>query len=96
MKIKTLQIEGIDAQTLISNIEELLEEKISKFSKNNNTIPSITYLTRKEVGDLFKVSLVTIHSWTNKGLLKSYRIGNKVRYKRHEIEQALVEIHKKR
>lgn len=48
------------------------------------------YLTRSEVADLFKCDLSTIHNWTKKRKLKSYGIGNRVYYKRSEIESALV------
>jgi excisionase family DNA binding protein len=48
------------------------------------------YLTRKEAADFLKCDLSTIHNWTKKRRLKSYGIGNRVYYKRSEIESALV------
>lgn len=47
------------------------------------------YLTRKEVADFLKISLVTLNDWSKKGIVQSYRIGARVRYKRSEIDQAL-------
>ncbi|MDX8339389.1 helix-turn-helix domain-containing protein [Draconibacterium sp. IB214405] len=47
------------------------------------------YLTRNEVKDLLKVDLSTIHNWTKRGKLKAYGIGNRVYYKRSEVEQAI-------
>ena len=52
------------------------------------------YLTRKEVSDLFKVDISTIHNWTVKGILKAYSIGRRVYYKRNEIELAIIELEK--
>ncbi|WP_289054474.1 helix-turn-helix domain-containing protein [Carboxylicivirga marina] len=49
----------------------------------------IDLMTRNEVKEWLKVDLSTIHNWTKKGKLKSYGIGNRVYYKRHEVEQVL-------
>lgn len=53
------------------------------------------YLTRKETAKLFKVSLVTISKWCKKGILKPYRLGKFIRFKRAELDQALIQINKK-
>jgi len=47
------------------------------------------YLTRNEVKDLLKVDLSTIHNWTKRGKLKAYGLGNRVYYKRSEVEEAI-------
>lgn len=47
------------------------------------------YLTRKQVAHLLQISLPTLHQYTKQGLLNSYRIGSKVRYKTSEIDEAL-------
>ena len=49
------------------------------------------YLTRGEVCKQLQISLPTLHNYTKEGLIKSYRMGGKVRYKAQEIEQALTE-----
>ena len=46
-------------------------------------------LTRQEVAGLFEVSLVCIHDWINKGILKSYKLGNRTYFKRSEILETL-------
>lgn len=45
------------------------------------------YLTPTEVAHLFKVDKQTVRNWTKKGLIKSYRYGHRVFYKRHELLQ---------
>jgi excisionase family DNA binding protein len=47
------------------------------------------FLTRKETTALLGISLVTLGEWTKQGIVQSYRIGTRVRYKRAEIETAL-------
>lgn len=43
------------------------------------------YLTRKEVAKLLRISLVTLHSYTKKGMIPAYRIGCRVLYKFNEV-----------
>lgn len=81
---------GIDAQTLvafISKVERMLEEK---GKVNQPDVPKReNLLTREEVADFLKISLPTLHDWTNRGILRSYTIGRKVRYKETEIINAI-------
>lgn len=51
----------------------------------------IKYLTRGEVSKYLQISLPTLHSYVKQGLIKSYRIGVKVRFKLEEVDQALTE-----
>jgi len=48
-------------------------------------------LSRKEVAVMLKISMTTLYHWTKNGLLKSYKIGNRVLYKRSEVESAVFE-----
>ena len=47
------------------------------------------YVTRKETANIFSVNVTTIDTWTDNGWLKRYEIGNRVYYKRHELDKAL-------
>ncbi len=81
----------------IDNSPEELEEKLSSLLKKE--LESIKkefqpkqpteFLTRNETRDLLKVDLSTIHNWTKRGKLKAYGIGNRVYYRRDEIEAAI-------
>lgn len=95
MKKTMIQIEDLSADLLLqklSAIESLVETIHEKFTPQFAT----QLMTRQEVADHYQVSLVTIHDWLNKGWLMSYRIGNKVQFKRHEVEGAMVEIQRRR
>ena len=54
--------------------------------------PEKELLTRREVAELYGVSLPTILDWTKTGKLIGYRIASRVRYKRSEIEKSLLQI----
>jgi hypothetical protein len=47
------------------------------------------YISRKDTAKKFGVCLNTLESRTKAGLIKSYRFGRSIRYKRTEVEAAL-------
>ena len=95
MKKTIIQVESLSADYLLQKLDSI-ESRVEKLHEKFTPQFAIQLMTRQEVADHYQVSLVTIHDWLNKGWLKSYRIGNKVRFKRHEVEEAMVEIHRKR
>jgi excisionase family DNA binding protein len=88
MEKKVIQIENIEASELLSRFDKL-EGIITSLCTQPQ--PAVTgNITRREVAQLFGISLVTVNDWTNKGILTAYKIGNKVFYKCVEVENALV------
>ncbi len=92
-KIMT-EIHGISPEELKESIltdvkKELvnLVEKLNLFNK-----PQEEFLTRKEAAKMLKISLVTITDWNKKRILNPYRLGNLIRYKKSELEEALIQI----
>lgn len=49
-------------------------------------------LTRKKTCQMLSINLSTLWVWTKKGRLKSYGCGNRVYYKRSEVEAAITEL----
>jgi excisionase family DNA binding protein len=47
------------------------------------------HLTRKETATYFNISLNCLNMWVNKGILKSYKVGQRVFFKREEILQVM-------
>lgn len=88
-KITTVQIQGISAETLFKRFDDL-QSQINNLQEKPKT--KEVYLTRLEVSKLLKVSLVTIHNWSNEAILKPHKIGNKVLYKENEVIEALQHI----
>ena len=89
------QVHNTTQDELTSTIIKAIEDKLDSFKEHFTNKPVTGWITRKDVSIILSVSLVTVDSWTNKGILKAYRIGTKKRYKREEIENALVEIKKR-
>jgi excisionase family DNA binding protein len=67
-----------------------LQKQISELKENFEPKTPTVYLTRSELAEMLKCDLSTIHNWTVKGKLKPYGMGNRVYYKRHEVEAALI------
>jgi excisionase family DNA binding protein len=88
------------SQILLTNLtpvqlKELLLEALRELNplqpqkKINSSNDDEKYLTRKEVASYLQISLPTLHEYSKKEILKSYRIGSKVRYRASEVENAL-------
>lgn len=93
MQGKITQLHNLEPNQILNPIEEL-QKSIDDLKRNFQPKEPTEYLTRKEVSDLFKVDISTIHNWTVKGILKAYSIGRRVYYKRNEIELAIIELEK--
>ena len=85
--VKT-EVQGLGAEIILNHFTTL-EALINGLKVNSINNPEVTLLSRKEVADFFNISLVTLHKWTKKGVVKSYKIGNKVRFKKSEVLEAL-------
>jgi len=95
LEIITKFMGGINENTVsyggcINGVEISYECK-PKTTKNKTSIFNEKYLTRGEVANFLKISLPTLHRYTKDGVLKSYRIVGKIRYKLEEVENALKE-----
>ncbi len=82
------QIEGVNVTDLVA----LIEEKVKQLFQENQLdkeVPKDEFLTRREVSELLGVSLVTLHKWDKKGILKPSRIGRRVRYLKSDVLNSL-------
>ena len=81
-------VSGISVQELVKKIAESLQVKNDQQETPKVKEPS-EYLTRKEVARFLKITLPTLHEWSKRGLLQSYRIGNRILYKAAEIQSSV-------
>lgn len=89
-EIINTQIQGLKAETILQRFNDL-ESQIKQMT-TPATNPESKLLTRTQTAEMLGVSIVTLWSWTKKGIVPGYRIGNQIRYKRTEIELALKKV----
>lgn len=69
-----------------------LQSTVDKLIEKKQLPDSNEFLSRQQVADLLHVSLPTIDGYIRSGILKAYRIGRRVKFKRDEVETALKQI----
>ena len=77
-----------------SRIQTAVAEAISGTSKEPK--PQTRYLTRKETCKLLAISLPTLISYSQKGILHAFKIGNRVLYEAEAVTAALRDLPAKR
>lgn len=80
-----IQIEETTKQELFSEIENLLERKLSPLL----SVTSNQKLTVKEAAEELGVVELTIHNYIKKGLLPALKLGRRVFIKRDDLDAAL-------
>ncbi len=79
----------------ITSLFEGLQNQLTEIKQNFQPKEPTEYVTRTEVSKLLSCDISTVHNYTVKGKLKSYGIGNRVYYKRSEIEAAMTPLNNK-
>ncbi len=87
---KVTLLHNSSPEELTEKILKGVDEKLNQLKENFQPKKPTEYLTRTEAKELLKVNLSTLYKWTKQGKLKAYGIGNRVYYKRHEIELIMI------
>ena len=72
----------------------LIRNLFTEFKENFEPKKPTEWLTRNEVAELLKVDLSTLWNWQKKGKLIPFGLGNRVLYKRSDIESKLIPLGK--
>ena len=86
-----LKVSEMNGQTLLGQLNGIKND-ILELGRNLQPKEPTQYLSRKEVAEMLGIGLVTVSEWTKKGLLQSYKMGNRVFYKRNEVENSLTKV----
>jgi hypothetical protein len=90
--MENLILTKITAEELSQMITNAVNEAVKNINIEQPITPSQELLSRKEVADKLKISLVTLNDWTKKGIVNSYAIGGRILYKASEINKKLTKI----
>ncbi|WP_111708933.1 helix-turn-helix domain-containing protein [Lutibacter citreus] len=92
MKEDATLVHNISKDELVHNILQGLEVKLKEFETKFQPKEPTTWLTKKEVATILSISTVTVDDWSRKGILNPFRIGNRIRFQRNEVEKSLIKI----
>lgn len=92
MRQNITQVHNTTKDELILEIVDGVKAKLQIIEKNFQPKKPTNWLTKKEVANILSISTVTVDDWCKKNILIAYRIGNRIRFKRNEVEQALTKI----
>lgn len=92
--MENLILSSIPLNELRAVISETVKQEFEKQNTNPQT-PQLEneFISRKETSLLLGVSLPTLNDWTKRGLLPSYRIASRIRYKKDEVLSSLTQRH---
>ena len=82
-------VNGVTPQQLTETILKGVENQLTELKKDFTPKQPDDFLTRMETAKLLKISLSTVHEWSNTGILKMYKVGNRTYFSRKEIESTL-------
>ncbi|MDT0687833.1 helix-turn-helix domain-containing protein [Autumnicola psychrophila] len=86
------QLHNTTPKQLQDAILQGVKKQLEELKKQYQPKEPEEYLSRSEVAKMLKVDIMTVHNWSKKGKLKKHALGNRVYYKRSEVEQAIVEL----
>jgi hypothetical protein len=90
--MQQVQFIQITPQQLQENILQGVKQQLEELKKEYQPKEPEQYLSRLEVAKLLKVDISTVHNWGKSGKLKRYGLGNRVYYKRSEVERSIIEL----
>ena len=85
--MSSIQFIGTNPSDLITELKNsLIPELKAQLSAQFQPKEPTEYLTRSEVCKLLKIDLSTLHRWRKDNTIPSYGMGNRVLFKRSEID----------
>ncbi len=88
-------ISGTTLDQLKETLIQGFKNELDDLKKHYTPKEPEDFLTRKETAALLKISLVTVHQWSNDGILTAYKMGNRTFFSRKEITEKLFNSNKR-
>jgi len=79
----------------IDDFRKILEEVLETNTKGQGKSPQnplVEYFTRNEAAKLLRISLPTLSRYSKLGLVKEYRIGTRILFKKSEVDSCLEQV----
>ena len=85
----TTLVTGTTPNQLTENIIQGVKKELEDLKQHYQPKEPEDWITRKETAKLLSISLVCLHDWVKKGILKPYKMGNRTYFSRKEINDVL-------
>lgn len=84
-------ISVIPIRDLKDLIRSEMKEVLSEIANGNlsGSSDSDEVIKRKDIAEMFGVSLVTVHDWMTKGILPHYKMNGRTYFKKSEVIKAM-------
>lgn len=82
----------VDEDRLYEIVSDAVNDRLRNINSQPTDKETNKYLTREKVAELLHITLPTLHSLTQTGRIKAYKIGGRVLYKAKDVDNALKEI----
>lgn len=90
--MKCIQFVQVTPEQLQDAILEGVKTQLEELKKNFQPQTPTEYLTRSEVSKMLKCDISTVHNWGKSGKLTRHAIGNRIYFKRSEVERAIIQL----
>ncbi|TBV27920.1 DNA-binding protein [Meridianimaribacter sp. CL38] len=91
MESKEIRVYNLSPDEFKESIRSIVKELLPQQKKNTDKIPfADELLTVEETLKFLKCSKQALWNWRKNGILPSYRLGNRVYYKRSDIFNKLI------
>jgi excisionase family DNA binding protein len=77
---------------IVTDLVTEMKKELQDFSENFTPNYSPEFIDSKEAAKILGVTLPTLFDWRKRKIIVAYRIGNKIRFKKSEIENSLTKI----
>lgn len=82
-------LSSIPLGELVLAIQTAVKQELERNSEFETPPQPKSLLTRKETANILGISLVTLNTYTKRGIIPSYVVGNKIFYKQDEVNSSL-------
>lgn len=79
-------------QQLQDAILQGVKHQLEELKKQYQPREPEEFLSRAEVAKMLKVDISTIHNWSKSGKLQKWAIGNRIYFKRSQLERAIIQL----
>jgi hypothetical protein len=87
--MEKIQFIETSPNSLANLIDEKIKIQLEDLKRNFTPKEPDEFLSRSETAKLLKISLVTLHQWSNTGIIKPMKMGNRTYFSRKELTEKM-------